>query len=270
MSMKPKALILHAAGINRDLDAAFALEAAGAEADIVHVNQLRDDPSILRRGRILVIPGGFSYADALGAGRLFALDIAAFFKDEVSRFVDEGKPVIGICNGFQTLVKAGLLPGRQFFQTDGEERRFTLSDNRNGRFECRWVSLKAEKSPCIWTKDIEESIVCPVAHGEGRFLAASQAHLDALVSANLVALRYTLPSGEPAAETWPYNPNGSPYDIAGICNPRGNVLGLMPHPEDNVITGPAGRSYHGGRQGSGLSLFKNGVRHAIEQGAIYG
>lgn len=270
MSMKPVALILHAAGINRDLDAAFALEAAGAEVRIVHVNQLRADPGILRRGRILAIPGGFSYADALGAGRLFALDIASFFKDEVSRFVDEGKPVIGICNGFQTLVKAGLLPGRRFLPADGDERRFTLSDNRNGRFECRWVTLRAEKSPCIWTQGIEEPVVCPVAHGEGRFLASSQAHLEALMAANLVALRYTLPTGEPAKELWPHNPNGSPFDIAGICNPKGNVLGLMPHPEDNVLTGPAGRSYRGGRQGSGLLLFKNGVRHAIDQGAIYG
>ncbi len=270
MSMKPKALILHAAGINRDLDAAFALEAAGAEAAIVHVNQLRADPSMLRRARLLVIPGGFSYADALGAGRLFALDIASFFKDEVSRFVEEGKPVIGICNGFQTLVKAGLLPGRQFFPSDEDHRHFTLSDNANGRFECRWVTLRAEKSPCIWTKGIEEPVACPVAHGEGRFLASSQAHLDALQSAGLVALRYALSSGAPADEAWPYNPNGSPHDIAGICNPKGNVLGLMPHPEDNVLTGPAGRSYHGGRQGSGLAIFKNGVRHAIDQGAIYG
>ncbi len=268
--MKPKALILHAAGINRDIDAAFALEAAGAEAQIVHVNALREDRRLLRESRILVIPGGFSYADALGAGRLFALDIASFFREEVSRFVEEGKPVIGICNGFQTLVKSGILPGTALLPSDGTERHFTLTDNLEGRFECRWVNLMVEKSPCIWTKGLEDLITCPVAHGEGRFMASDDEHLEALKSRGLVALRYASPDGGAAQGRWPDNPNGSPWDIAGICNPAGTVLGLMPHPENNVLTGAAGRSYRKGKPGAGLALFKNGVRHAIDQGAIYG
>jgi phosphoribosylformylglycinamidine synthase len=268
--MKPKALILHAAGINRDLDAANALELAGAEARIVHVNELRANRRILTESRILVIPGGFSYADALGAGRLFALDIASFFKDEVSEFVEKGKPVIGICNGFQTLVKAGILPGDKLLPSDGEERCVTLTDNLERRFECRWVTLKIEESPSVWTRGLRESIVCPVAHGEGRFVAKDGEHLEALRSKGLVALSYAMPDGSPAAGRYPDNPNGSAADIAGICNPAGNVLGLMPHPEDNVFSGPGARAYRGGAAGGGLRIFVNGVRYAIEQGAIYG
>ena len=260
--MKPRALVLHAAGINRDSDAAYALELAGAEARIVHVNELRADRSLLSGSQILVIPGGFSYADALGAGRLFALDIASFFKDEVGEFVAKGKPVIGICNGFQTLVKAGILPGHGLLPDDGEERYVTLTDNARRRFECRWVTLKAGKSPCIWTSGLTETLCCPIAHGEGRFVVKDAAHLDALGGKGLVAFTYVLPDGSPAEGRYPDNPNGSTADIAGICNPRGNVLGLMPHPEDNVLSGPGSRAYRGGRAGGGLDLFVNGVRYA--------
>jgi len=260
--MKPKALVLHAAGINRDVDAAYALEMAGADVRIIHVNALKANRSILSESAILVVPGGFSYADALGAGRLFALDIASFFKAEVAEFVEKGKPVIGICNGFQTLVKAGILPGPAIPSLKASERYATLTDNLNRRFECRWVTMKAERSPCIWTKDIVEPVVCPIAHGEGRFVTKDQSLLEAILAANLVAFRYARPDGTPAAGRYPDNPNGSMADIAGICNPAGNVLGLMPHPEDNIFSGPGSRAYRGGKAGGGLGIFINGVRYA--------
>lgn len=260
--MRPKAIVLHAAGINRDNDAAYALEMAGAEVRIVHVNELKSDRSLLAESRILVIPGGFSYADALGAGRLFALDIASFFRDEVSEFVGKGNAVIGICNGFQTLVKAGILPGFEVVPSDREGRYATLTDNLNRRFECRWVTMKAEESPCIWTKGLTAPVVYPIAHGEGRFLVKDEVHLEALLAKKLVAFSYALPDGSPSAGRYPDNPNGSMADIAGICNPEGNVLGLMPHPEDNIFSGPGARAYRGGKAGGGLDLFINGVRYA--------
>jgi phosphoribosylformylglycinamidine synthase subunit PurQ / glutaminase len=261
--MKPRALILHAAGINRDIDAAYALELAGAEARVAHVNELRANRRLLAEAALLVIPGGFSYADALGAGKLFALDIASFFKEEVAAFVESGKPVIGICNGFQTLVKAGILPGFETKRKSGEKERWaTLAANANGRFECRWVTLRPEKSTCAWTSGLSETFTCPVAHGEGRFVAKTPEYLEELRDLGLIALSYALPDGSPAAGRYPDNPNGSAYDIAGICNPRGNVLGLMPHPEDNVIEDRGANAKRFGKPGAGLEIFKNGVRYA--------
>lgn len=261
--MRPKALVLHAAGTNRDGDVAYALELAGAQPEIVHVRRLRENKQLLRESSLLVIPGGFSYADALGAGRLLALDLASYFREEIEAFVESGKPVIGICNGFQALVKAGILPGPGILETpDPAERWATLTDNEGGSFECRWVSLKADEGPCLWTSGIREVLTCPVAHGEGRFLTKTASQAEALRRKGLIALRYVLPDGSPAEGSYPDNPNGSVFDLAGVCNLRGNVLGLMPHPEDNVA--PGGRAYRFGRAGGCLSLFENGVRYAEE------
>ena len=204
--MKPKALVLHAAGTNRDPDACAALELAGALPEIVHVRQLREGERRWADYQLLVVPGGFSYADALGAGRLLALDLSVYFQDEVGAFVASGKPVIGICNGFQALVKAGILPSRAM-QTP--ERRATLTHNENGRFECRWVSLAAPEGPCLWTRGIAAPVFCPVAHGEGRFLCADEADLDALEAAGQLALRYVHEDGSPAAGAWPSGFPGS-------------------------------------------------------------
>jgi len=204
---------------------------------------------------MLVVPGGFSYGDALGAGRLLALDLSLFFADEVRRFVEEGRPVLGICNGFQALVKAGILPGKKF-----RAHGFTLAHNASGSFECRWVRLSVPRSNSIWTRGIER-IFCPVAHGEGRFAADFPEAGQELQKARCVALQYADSSGAPAGGGYPENPNGSVADIAGICNPEGNVLGLMPHPENAVFAWQYASLP--GRGGDGaLGLFENGLRYA--------
>jgi phosphoribosylformylglycinamidine synthase len=237
--MKPKILILHASGANRDAEAARACELAGGEPEIVHINQLRAGERKLADYPMLLLPGGFTYGDALGAGARLALDMRIYFEDELADFVDRGRMVLGICNGFQTLVKAGLLPG-----THTGPRRTTLTDNANGHFECRWVHLAVNRhSPAAYLGAIDDLIFCPIAHGEGNFQVADDDTLAALDAANLVVFRYVDGAGNAAAMRYPLNPNGSVADIAGICNPGGNVVGLMPHPEDHIVPvqNPLGR-----------------------------
>jgi phosphoribosylformylglycinamidine synthase subunit PurQ / glutaminase len=259
--MKPKALVLQAHGSNRDFDVMDALTLAGAEATGVPLNELRMNKTLLSDFNLLVVPGGFSYADALGAGKLLALDLASYFADEISKFVEAGKPVIGICNGFQALVKSGILPGGNWGMVNGNSS-ITLTFNQQGHFECRWVHLSPVSQTCIWTKDLEESIFCPIAHGEGNFQTNHQLPITNLVSNDQVALTYTYPDSAPANGDYPANPNGSILDIAGICNPQGNVLGLMPHPENHIYNWQHPRHTRGETDGSGLKLFENGVRYA--------
>jgi len=252
-----KTLILKAPGTNRDYDVARAIELAGGEPEILPLSGLRANPAGLRDYGMLIVPGGFSYGDALGAGKLFALDLSRFFADEVARFVETGRPVLGICNGFQVLVKAGILPGPGF-TTAG--RHFTLAHNACGSFECRWVNLEAPRSNSIWTRGVER-IHCPVAHGEGRFDADFEGAGELLASEGCVALRYCDETDTRADGRYPFNPNGSIADIAGICNREGNVLGLMPHPENAVFEYET--SSMPGHEGEGArQLFRNGLRYA--------
>ncbi len=234
---RPTALVLAAAGTNRDHDVAFALDLAGAEPRITLLAELIERPTMLDDAQMVVIAGGFSYADALGAGRMFALQLEHQVGDALRAFVAMTKPVIGICNGFQVLTRMGLLPG-------------ALGHNSSGHFECRWVKLEAPASRCIWTTEVT-TIDCPIAHGEGRYTHPDPAGLAA---ARQVALRYC--DG---------NPNGSVDAIAGVCDPSGVVLGLMPHPENHVIA----RQHPGfTRQAHGvlgLTLFEQGVRYAKER-----
>jgi phosphoribosylformylglycinamidine synthase subunit PurQ / glutaminase len=244
MSSVP-AMVIAGPGTNRDRDACDALEMAGAAATVVLASELTACPLLLDQYRLVVIAGGFSHADSLGAGRMLALDLQSGLGNELQSFIASGRPVIGICNGFQVLTQAGLLPG-------------SLGHNESGDFDCRWVELDADPtSHCVWTAELTEAIHCPIAHGEGRFV-----HPDArqLALDGQVALRY---SG--------INPNGSVADIAGVCDPTGVVLGLMPHPENHVVRRqhPRRRSVEYGRfadastgLGLGLQLFANGVRHA--------
>lgn len=249
----PRVLILHANGTNRDRDAALACELAGGMPEIVHVNQLTSGEKHLLDYQMLIVPGGFSYGDDLGAGTLWALDLRQRFETDVKRFVAEGRPVMGICNGFQTLVKSGLLP-------DDHEagRNVTLTYNASGHFECRWVYLQPNAaSPCLFTEGLDEPIYCPVAHGEGQLAVTNDATAQALWTNGLVALTYTDANGGAAA--YPANPNGSVYGIAGLCNRAGNVFGLMPHPEDHVFNWQHPRRANAM---DGLRLFKNGIKYA--------
>lgn len=248
------AVVLAAPGTNRDGDVAAALDAAGAATRIVTLAELREDPKALAAARLVVVAGGFSFADALGSGKLFALELADILGEGVAALLAAGRPVLGICNGFQTLVRLGLLPGAA--------QPAVLAPNASGRFECRWVTLAPPAGGrCVWTDGLDEPLACPVAHGEGRFQAPPEV-LAALEAGGQVALRYAAVDGAPAGGAYPANPNGSAGDIAGITDATGLVLGLMPHPENHVHDWQHPRAHRGEQRGGCLPLFRNGVRVA--------
>jgi len=232
---RPLALVISAPGTNRDRDVSVALDLAGADVRTVLVGELVDSQRLLDDVQMVVVPGGFSHADALGAGRVFALTLHLRLGERLRSFVDSGRPVIGICNGFQTLVRTGLLPG-------------ALGHNASGGFQCEWVTLDPQPSHCIWTREVEP-FDCPIAHGEGRFVHPD---VDALAAGGQVALRYR------------QNPNGSLGDVAGVCDATGLVLGLMPHPENHVLLRQHPQFTRGHRRPLGLQLFERGVRHVTE------
>lgn len=268
--MKPRVLILVASGTNRDRDAVVACREAGGEPEVVHVNQLRAGERRLSDYQMMLLPGGFSYGDDLGAGRILATDLLYSLGgrmlgtelthglgDGLNTFAESGKPILGICNGFQALVKAGLLPG------PAGRQLATLATNASNRFECRWVYLRPNpSSPCVFTQGTEELVYCPVAHGEGRFIPLDDEVRANLHQQGLVALTYSDEEGNPVS--YPGNPNGSVDGIAGICNRQGNVFGLMPHPEDHVFGEQHPRWTRGEAGGSGLPLFANGIRYAAQ------
>lgn len=254
---KPSILILHASGTNRDAEAARACELAGGAPEIVHINQMRRGDRTFADYEMLLIPGGFSYGDALGAGGRLALDMQVYFHDQLHAFVESGKAVLGICNGFQTLVKAGLLPGSSAIrsaQSAIQDRSATLTHNASGHFECRWVHLQVNRSAkASYLGAIDDLIFCPIAHGEGNFQVRDEATLRQIEEGQQVAFRYVDADGNGVAGVYPLNPNGSLADIAGVCNEQGNVVGLMPHPEDYIlpIQNPLGRADR-----LGLALFQ--------------
>jgi len=235
--MKPKIMIMHATGTNRDRETAWACQLTGGEPEIVHINQIVSGAKQLNDYQMLILPGGFSYGDEIGPGRLWSLDLLDFMKDQLKVFIGFDKPVIGICNGFQALVHAVILPG-------------ALVENDSKKFECRWVYIQPEGNS-IFTRNLTEPVFCPVAHGYGKYISDGS---------ESVAFRYTNCEGHQV--NYLYNPNGSEDNIAGITNAKGNVIGLMPHPENHLIP-EHHPQYHRGRRGFlGLLFFENAIKYA--------
>lgn len=261
--MKPRALILRTAGTNCDVETAHAFELAGASSAFLHVNRLLESPQQLQEFQLLGVPGGFSYGDDISAGKIFANQITHHLRDAFHEFVGAGKPVIGICNGFQVLIKTDLLPGA----IGGREgQTCTLTNNDCGRFIDRWVNLAGRSKKCVWTSGIE-TIELPIAHGEGKFVPADESVRQALWDNDQVALTYARADGSSPKGESPDNPNGSVDDIAGICDSTGLVFGLMPHPERHLSTfqHPAwSRRASGNTEGQGLKIFRNAVQHVAQ------
>jgi len=255
--LKPPVCILHAPGTNRDREAAWACELTGGVPDVVHTQALVEGTRRLEDFAMLVIPGGFSFGDDLGAGNVWGHTLRHRLGDAIHAMVDAGKPIIGICNGFQALVRAGILPAIEGGSTPSQA---SLTFNARGHFECRWVYLEPDPaSVCIFTQGLREHIYCPVAHGEGRFVTTGS-RVATMRKRGQIALRYTAPQGHDI--TYPWKPNGSVDHIAGVCNPRGNVLGLMPHPEDHLLPTHHPRFHHGESGGLGSALFAQGIAYA--------
>lgn len=227
-----KALVLTGYGLNCDYETDYSLKLAGAQSNRVHINQFiteKEGPvaAKLKDYHILVFGGGFSWADDHGAGVLMAAKMRHHLGEEIARFIRDGKLIIGICNGFQTLINLGLLPG---FDYNYEERRAAITYNDSGNFIDTWVNLKInEDSPCVFTRGLS-NLELPVRHGEGKVYAADH-DIRQLILNKQVVLQYATQDGRPARGSWPFNPNGSLEDIAGICDPSGRIFGLMPHPE---------------------------------------
>lgn len=222
----PRVCVLKTDGINCDEELANAFATAGGRPRTVHVNELRTREDHLRNYQILAIPGGFSYGDDVASGKILALELNSYLGDQINDFVQRQKGlVLGVCNGFQVLVRTGLLP----FGTM-DEIQATLSHNDSGHFECRWINLKAEdENACVFLEGMDRTVSYQVAHGEGKFFAR-QPELDRVEVEELVVFRYSDRLGNPTQE-YPLNPNGSLNAIAGITDPTGRILGLMPHPE---------------------------------------
>ena len=241
----PHVLILRAPGANCDGELQFAFERAGAVAEKVHVNRVRENPGLLHQFQILAIPGGFSYGDDVAAGKILAVQLAHFLADEIRKFRDEEKLILGVCNGFQALLKAGVLIPPD--EDDGPLA--TLAHNDPPGFQDRWIRLKATPGNCPFLTGIDEMLV-PIAHGEGCFVCRKEWILKGLDQAGQIVLRYD-----------GLNPNGSQGDVAGLCDATGRVLGLMPHPERHVLPTqhPQWTRLGLAEEGDGMKLFRNAV-----------
>jgi phosphoribosylformylglycinamidine synthase len=250
---KPKVCILRTAGTNCDKETASAFLLAGSEPELLHINSLVGGKESLDNFHILALPGGFSYGDDVASGKIFANELRFKLADSLHKFIGSGKLIIGICNGFQILVKSGLLPNGAQLEQDT-----SLIINDSGKFEARWVYLKSS-GRCAWTRGLKEIIYLPVAHGEGKFIAKEKSVLNRLKTNKQIVFQYCDASGNLSG--YPDNPNGSHESIAGITDETGRILGLMPHPERHIFSMHHPRNWNLGtkKSGDGLQIFKNGV-----------
>lgn len=226
----PNALIIRTAGTNCDVELAHAFERAGATPIKHHLNEVIAHPELIKQADLIGFAGGFSYGDDIAAGRIFANRVKHRLTEALLEAVKSNVPMIGICNGFQVLVKIGFLPDPTTLQAGGPAKQtVTLADNTSGRFVDEWVGMTVpSETKCIWTRGLE-NFDLPIAHGEGRFVVDSESTLQQLKDNGQIAFRYAV-SGTPGVN-FHGNPNGSVDGIAGICDPTGTILGLMPHPE---------------------------------------
>lgn len=258
---KVKTLVLRTAGSNCDYETVHAFQHVGSEVRLVHINQIVAGKIKLAEFQILTIPGGFTYGDDISAGKILANELKYKLTDQLKSFIQSGKLIIGICNGFQVLVKAGLLP--EISLTNGKQN-VTLTNNDSGKFEDRWIYMKPVSKKCVFTNGIEKIVYYPVAHAEGKFIPKDDWVLQQLKANDQIVFQYTNPKGNLA--DYPWNPNGSVENIAGICDPSGRVFGLMPHPERHFHPTHHPRWTHEGlqEQADGVMIFKNAVEY-IEQ-----
>jgi phosphoribosylformylglycinamidine synthase len=280
-----RAVVLRAAGINCDLETEYALQLAGAKAERVHINRLIEDKGALDQYQIIVFPGGFSYGDDVAAGKILANQVIHHLYEPIQKFIDDGKLAIGICNGFQVLVKAGILPGFEeriatedtekfkiFLATEGTETKeknkqskinsqpVTITYNDSGKFEDRWVYLAPQTDRCVFIERGRQ-IYLPVAHGEGKVVTRNAKTLEKLKSEGYVAFKYVDENGREG--DYPVNPNGSVDSIAGLTDTTGRILGLMPHPERYVrpTQHPHWSRLKDRRDGDGMTIFNNAVKY---------
>ncbi|MHC4105585.1 MAG: phosphoribosylformylglycinamidine synthase I [Planctomycetota bacterium] len=251
-----KAIVLRAAGINCDMETEQALELAGATAQRMHINRLIEDKRVLDEFQIIVFPGGFSYGDDVAAGKILANQIRHHLYEAIKKFIDDGKLVLGICNGFQVLVKTGVLPANN-------QQEITITYNDSGKYEDRWVHLAPQTDKCIFIEPGRQ-IYLPVAHAEGKIVTKDEAAMEQLKSAGHIAFKYVDENGQEG--DYPINPNGSIDSIAGLTDTTGRVLGLMPHPERFVrpTHHPHWTRLKEKPASDGITIFNNAVKYIQE------
>lgn len=256
-----KTLVLRTAGSNCDYETVHAFQMAGSQVELVHINRLLSGQVRLCDFHILAIPGGFTYGDDISAGKILANELKYKLGADLHQFHQDGKIMLGICNGFQVMVKAGLLPEMDLQAS----ARITLTHNDSGKFEDRWVYLQVTRNHCIFTQNMPERVYFPVAHAEGKFIAESKEILEQMEQSGQIVFQYIEPGkSEPG---YPWNPNGSVRHIAGICDSTGRILGLMPHPERHLVPIQHPHWTRLGLQpeGDGLLIFQNAINYVKEK-----
>jgi phosphoribosylformylglycinamidine synthase I len=252
-----KAIVLRAAGINCDWETQYALQSAGAQADRMHINRIIENKKLLDDYQIIVFPGGFSYGDDVAAGKILANQVLNHLSQPLRRFIEAGKLILGICNGFQVLVKAGILPGFDSAERQGD---VTITCNDSGKYEDRWVYLAPQTENCVFIEP-NRQIYLPVAHGEGKVVAKDESTIEKLKSGKHIAFKYVDESGREGV--FPINPNGSVESIAGLTDSTGRVMGLMPHPERFVrpTQHPRWTRFENKVDADGMTIFANAVKY---------
>ncbi len=255
-----KAIVLRAAGINCDMETEQALELAGVKAQRIHINRIIEDKILLDEFQIIVFPGGFSYGDDVAAGKILANQIRHHLYEAIQKFIDNGKLVLGICNGFQVLVKTGILPGNN---SANNHQEITITYNDSGKYEDRWVYLAPQTDKCIFIEP-GRNIYLPVAHAEGKIVTKDEAAMEHVKSAGHIAFKYVDENGEEG--DYPINPNGSMDSIAGLTDTTGRILGLMPHPERFVrpTHHPHWSRLKEKPASDGITIFNNAVKYIQE------